>query len=71
MVGHATNLCSQFSECFNEYSSLDGHVEAASDARTLQWFLGPVHTSHHHQTWHLILSHIQSLATPFGQADVS
>merc|ERR1712142_1453641 len=57
-------------ESFDEDGSLDGHVEAASDAGTLQWLGVTVLLAEHHESRHLILRHVDNFATPFCEGNV-
>merc|ERR1712198_260433 len=57
-------------ESFDEDGSLDGHVEAASDAGTLQRLGVTVLLAEHHESRHLILRHVDNFATPFCEGNV-
>jgi len=61
----------ELKERFDEDSRLDGHVEAAGNASTLQRLGGAVFLAEHHEAGHLVLRHVDDFATPFSQADVS
>ena len=60
----------ELGEGLDEDSGLHGHVETAGNTRALQGLLGAVHATHHHETGHLVLSHVDGLATPISQTDV-
>ena len=48
---------------FNENSSLDSHVEASSNASSLEWLIGGILLTGGHQARHFILSELDLLAT--------
>merc|ERR1719511_603519 len=56
IAARPSDLSSKLSQSLNEHSCLNSHVEASSNTRTLQRFLGSIDTTHHHETRHLILS---------------
>lgn len=57
-------------EGLDEHGGLQGHVEAAGDARPLQRLGRAVQLPHLHQPGHLILGDVDGLAPPLSQAYV-
>ena len=64
------HISTQFDQGFDENGSLDGHMEASSNAGALKRLGRPVFLAELHETWHLILGHVDDFATPFRQGDV-
>lgn len=71
MTSRKCYLSAESNEGLDEHSRLQGHVEAAGNASALQRLGLTVHLPHLHQTGHLVLSNLDGLTPPFGQADVS
>lgn len=63
-------LGSECCECLDKHSRLDRHVEATSDACTLQHLDRAVLLADRHQAGHLILRDDDFLAASFGEGDI-
>jgi len=64
------DLGAERGERLDEHGRLDGHVEAAGDARAPQHLGGAVLAAHLHQAGHLELGELDLAAAPRGQAHV-
>ena len=65
------DLSTERGEGLNENSSLDRHVQAASDARSLERQFAAILGAKRHESGHLVLSKVNVLATGLGELDVS
>ena len=55
---------------FNEHGGLDGHVQAAGDAGSLEGLRSAIFGTERHQAGHFRLSETDLLAAPFCEADI-
>ena len=65
-----TDISAQSGQGFNQYTGLDRHVQAASDAGAFQNLGGAIFSTRCHQAGHFGFSNSQFLAAPVSQADV-
>ena len=54
----------------DQHGGLDGHVQAAGDARALERLLRAVLRAQRHQAGHLVLGDLDLFAAPVGEPDV-
>ncbi len=64
------DFCAQRGEGLDQHGGLNGHVQAASDARALEGLLILVLSANGHQAGHLDFGQCDFLAAPLGQLDV-
>ena len=64
------HLRAQLDERLDEHRGLDGHVQAAGDARALERLRLAVLGAQRHQARHLLLGQVDLLAAPLGQRHV-
>jgi hypothetical protein len=62
-----TNVGTESLEGLNQYTGLDGHVERASNAGTLERLSWAVLCAAGHETRHLNLGNLELLATKVGK----
>jgi hypothetical protein len=65
------NLSTERSECLDEDSGLNGHVQATSNTGTSQRLISSVLLTGLHETRHLVLGESNLAATEGGQRDIS
>ena len=54
-VNEGTYISAELLKRLNEYRRLNGHVQAAGDACTLERLRRRILCTHMHETWHLVL----------------
>ena len=64
------NVGAQGHQRFDEYGRLDGHVQAAGNAGTLQRLRWAIFFAQRHQAGHFSLSQTNFLAAPLGQRNI-
>jgi hypothetical protein len=65
------DLGTESCERLDENGRLDGHVQASCDARSLERLAGSILGTDGHKTGHLVLGHVDVLASSFGELDIS
>eukprot|EP00049_Salpingoeca_infusionum_P017163 m.351963 g.351963 ORF g.351963 m.351963 type:complete len:414 (-) comp16414_c0_seq1:123-1364(-) len=70
VAGGPSHLCTKRSQGLDQHSGLGGHVQAASNARTLEWLLSTVLLTKLHQARHLVFTEHDVLAASLSEVDV-
>ncbi|MNM26193.1 hypothetical protein D3C81_366530 [compost metagenome] len=70
VAGRPAHFGTQGNQGFDQHGSLDGHVDAAQDLRTLERLLGQVLATQAHQCRHFRFGDDGFATTPGGQGDV-
>ena len=70
VAGGPAHVGAERLQALDQHRRLDGHVQAAGDARAAQRLGGGEFLAHRHQAGHLGLGDGDFLAAPFGQIDV-
>jgi hypothetical protein len=65
------NLSTKVNECLNQDGSLDCCVETSSNTSALQRLILGILLTNCHQSWHLIFSELDLLATEGSKTEVS
>merc|ERR1740117_80825 len=70
VAGAPPDLGTKLGQSLDQHSSLNGHVQGATDVHALEWLCWAILFSGCHQSRHLMFSKVQFLAAKLGQAHV-
>ena len=70
VAGGPADLGAERRQRLDQHTGLNGHVQAAGDAGTLERLAGGEFGARGHQARHFILRHVEFLAAPGGEGDV-
>ena len=65
-----TQFGAEMDQCLDQHRGLDGHMQAAGDARALEGLRGAILLAQRHQPRHFRFGDGNFLAAPFGQTDI-